>query len=85
MKIFEYLRLKLDNFPEDVIKRYTLKENGVQYGYVYIRSRKGVYGLPYARVQAQQFLEKYWIRKDTRKSASHQDFGITSGDLFLSC
>jgi len=33
---YEYLRLRLDNFPEDVIAQYNLKDIVTSNGYVYI-------------------------------------------------
>ena len=51
LKRFEYLRLKLDDLPEDVIKHYQL--NGkVKNGYVYVEIRGGMYGLPQAGLLA---------------------------------
>ena len=43
---YEYLRLKLTNLPEDVIKKYGLKDKAISDGYVYVEIRKGMYGLP---------------------------------------
>ena len=55
---YEYLRLRLDNFPEDVITQYKLKDIVTRDGYVYIEVRKGMYGLPQAGLLAQELLEK---------------------------
>ena len=43
---YEYLRPRLDNFPEEVIAQYNLKDIVTSDGYVYIEVRKGMYGLP---------------------------------------
>ena len=55
---YEYLRLRLDNFPEDVIAQYKLKDIVTSDGYVYIEVRGGMYGLPRAGLLAQELLEK---------------------------
>ena len=58
LKRFEYLRLKLDNFLEDVNEQYKLKEKATHNGYVYIEEIKVMYGLPQAGILLQQFLEQ---------------------------
>jgi hypothetical protein len=55
---YEYLRLRLDNFPEDVIAQYKLKDIVTSDGYVYIEVRKGMYGLPQVGLLAEELLEK---------------------------
>ena len=57
LKRYEYLRLRLDNFPEDVIAQYNLKDIVTSDGYVYIEVRKGMYGLPQAGLLAQELLK----------------------------
>lgn len=57
LKLFEYLKFKLDKFPEDFIKQYKLKEKPTHDGYVYIELWKGVYGLPQAGLIVKQFLD----------------------------
>ena len=44
----EFLRMKLDFFPEDVIIEYNLREKVDEKGFVILRVKKGMYGLPYA-------------------------------------
>jgi len=55
---YEYVRLKIADIPEDVIKPYNLREKATPDGSVYIEIRKGMYGLPQASVLVQQLLEK---------------------------
>jgi len=77
---YEYLRLRLDNFPEDVIAQYNLKDIVTNDGYVYIEVRKGMYGLPQAGLLAQELLQKrlenhgYKLSKHTPgvSTASHE-------------
>ena len=58
MEQYEYLGLKLDQIPADIIKEYTLEAKVRRDGYVYIEARKGMYGLPQAGLLAHQLLEK---------------------------
>ena len=55
---YEYLRLKLRNFPDDVIKEYNLKEKTTRDGFVYVEVKKGMYRLPQAGVLEQILLEE---------------------------
>ena len=48
MDRYEYMRMKLDMFPDDVIEEYKLRDKVEPNGYVYIEVRKGMYGLPQA-------------------------------------
>jgi len=54
----EFLRMKIENFPDDVISQYKLKDIVDAKGFVMIRVEKGVYGLPYAGIIAQNLLEE---------------------------
>ena len=54
----EYMRMKLANFPEDVIKHYNLRDKADAKGTLYIEIRKGMYGLPHAGIIAQKLLEE---------------------------
>ena len=58
MQRYEYLRMKLADFPEDVIAHYKLHEKVEPDGCLYVEVRKGMYGLPHAGLIAQQLLEK---------------------------
>lgn len=88
----EYIRMKLDMFPEDVVEHYNLNELAHN-GHVYAECVQGIYGLPQAGILAQQLLEKrleahgyrqskvtpgFW-RHDTRPIAFTlvvDDFGV---------
>ncbi|KAL7474923.1 hypothetical protein ACHAW6_000867, partial [Cyclotella cf. meneghiniana] len=58
LKQFEYIRMHLSDFPEDVIEQYTLKELANKDGMLFLEILKGVYGLPQAGLLAQELLEK---------------------------
>ena len=55
---YKYLRLKLSDFPNDVIKEYNLKEKTTKDGFVYVEVKKGMYRLPQAGVLEQILLEE---------------------------
>jgi hypothetical protein len=42
MERYEYIKMKLDNFPQDVIDEYKLMEKVTPDGYVFVEARKGV-------------------------------------------
>ena len=46
----EYLRMKIANFPDDVIEHYKLKDKVDVKGNLYVKCTKGMYGLPHAGV-----------------------------------
>ena len=48
LKRYEYLKLRLNKLPEDVINQYKLKDKATPEGYIYVEVRKGMYGLPQA-------------------------------------
>ena len=54
----EYMRLKLSDLKENVVQQYNLKEKATKGGYVHVEIMGCVYGLPQARLIAQQLLEK---------------------------
>ena len=45
MSRYDYIRMKLEMFPDDVIAEYNLREKVEPDGYVYIEVHKGMYGL----------------------------------------
>jgi hypothetical protein len=53
MKRFEYMRLKLNDTPEEIIIKYKLHEIATEDGYVYCEIQKGMYSLPQAGIIAQ--------------------------------
>jgi hypothetical protein len=53
---FEYMKMPLSRFPEEIIQKYNLHALAVD-GWVYIEIRKGVYGLKQAGLLANQLLQ----------------------------
>ena len=58
MERYEYMRLKLADLPDDVIKHYNLESKLTSDGYVYLEVQKGMYGLPQAGILEHKLLEK---------------------------
>jgi hypothetical protein len=52
---FEYMKMLLSRFPEEIINKYNLNSLAVD-GWVYIEIRKGMYGLKHAGLFANQLL-----------------------------
>jgi hypothetical protein len=53
---FEYMKMLLSRFPEEIIQKYNLNALAVV-GWVYIEIRKGMYGLKQAGLLANQLLK----------------------------
>jgi hypothetical protein len=58
MKHPEYMRLKVTDIPEGIMREYKLQELVTQDGYMYCEITKGMYGLPQAGIIAQELLEE---------------------------
>eukprot|EP00956_Cyclotella_meneghiniana_P038365 scaffold152976_cov64-Cyclotella_meneghiniana.AAC.2 len=58
LKRFEYVRMHLADFPEDVIEHYGLKAKANKDGMIFVEIRRGMYGLPQAGLLAQELLEQ---------------------------
>ena len=56
MKHAEYMRIPIDIFPPDIIAKYNLNEKVAADGFVYIKIKKGMYGLKQAAILAHQQL-----------------------------
>ena len=54
----EFMRLKIDDMPENVIEHYDLRAKATKDGYVYVQINKGMYGLPNAGLIAHELLTK---------------------------
>jgi hypothetical protein len=58
MDRFEYFRMKLEFFPQDIIKEYKLRDKLDADGSVFCKVQCGMYGLPQAGIVAQDLLTK---------------------------
>jgi hypothetical protein len=54
----EFIRIKLTDIPDKVIKEYKLREIATKNGSIYIRAKCGMYGLPQAELLANELLKK---------------------------
>ena len=50
MERYEYVRIKLDDVPEEIIQKYLLQKKMDSNGYIFIKVQKGMYGLPQAGI-----------------------------------
>ena len=55
---YEYVKIKIENIPDEIVVEYNLHEKVTGDGYIYIEIQKGMYGLPQAGILAQELLEK---------------------------
>ena len=74
MEHHEFLRMKIDYFPQDVIDHYKLKEKVDEKGNLYVRVEKGMYGLPQAGVLANKLLEERLYEFGYRQSDTTPGF-----------
>jgi len=58
MTRYEYVRMKLEDFPEDIIEEYNLRAIATKDGTVIAECRRCIYGLPQAGILANRYLEK---------------------------
>ncbi len=54
----EYMRLKIMDILEEIIKQYKLRDIVTPDKYVYCKIKKGMYGIPQSRIIAQQLLKE---------------------------
>eukprot|EP00956_Cyclotella_meneghiniana_P010727 scaffold15031_cov47-Cyclotella_meneghiniana.AAC.1 len=58
MTRYEYVRMNLDDFPDEIIEEYKLKDIADKNNCVIAECRRCVYGLPQAGILANKYLEK---------------------------
>ena len=68
MDRFEYFRMKLELFPQDIIEEYGLRDKVDTDGNVFCEVRRGMYGLPQAGIIAQELLTKRLHQAGYRQS-----------------
>ena len=79
MDHYEYFRMKLDLFPQDIIDEYGLCDKVEADGNVFFEVRRGMYGLPQARIIAQELLTKRLHKAGYQQSTMQDiDRGVTS-------
>ena len=76
----KYFRMKLlELFPDDVIDKYNICDKVEPDGYVYAKTRKGMYDLPQAGYLLMSYLPSALSSTATSKERSPQGFGRTIG------
>jgi hypothetical protein len=64
----EFIHIKLSDIPNEVINEYKLKEKATSDGSIYIKAKRGIYGLPQSGLLANKPLEKRLNKQDYRQS-----------------
>ena len=64
----EYIRMKLNDIPDEVIGEYKLTDKATPDGSIYIKAKRGMYGLPQSGLLANELLEKRLNRHGYRQS-----------------
>ena len=54
----EFVKIKNDNIPQEIIDKYEVRSMVCNDGYVYLKVNKEMYGLKQAALLAQQLIEK---------------------------
>jgi hypothetical protein len=54
----KFIQIKLSDIPDEVIREYKLREKATKNGSIYIRAKRGMYGLPQAGLMANKLLKK---------------------------
>ena len=75
----EYMRMPLKLMPEEIVKKYNLKELEND-GWIYIKIVRGMYGLPQAGKIANELLKSVWEKVGITLLTSHQEYGPIFGD-----
>ena len=68
MKRYEYFRMKIELFPEDIMQEYNLHNKVDATGNVHCEVQQGMYELPQAGIIAQELLEKRLLKAGYRQS-----------------
>ncbi len=50
--------MKLSNIPDEVIKEYKLREKATKNSSIYIKAKRGMYGLPQSGLLTNKLLKK---------------------------
>jgi hypothetical protein len=53
----KFIQIKISDIPDEVIREYKLREKATKNGSIYIRAKRGMYGLPQAGLLANKLLE----------------------------
>jgi hypothetical protein len=77
----EFIRIKLSDIPDEVIREYSkLREKATKNGSIYIRAKRGMYGLPKVGLLAMNSSKIAATNTDTNKANCYLDYGGTTQD-----
>jgi hypothetical protein len=76
MTRYEYVRMKLDDFPDEIIEEYNLRKIATKDDTVIAKCRKCIYGLPQAGILANKYLEKWLNEYGYRHQSCVDYFGV---------
>jgi hypothetical protein len=68
MALYEYFRMKLELFPDDMIEEYNIRNKVDSNRDVHCKVRRGVYGLPQVGIIAQDLLEERLLKAGYKRS-----------------
>ena len=68
LKRSEYIHVKLTDIPQEIIDEHKLLDKATPDGSIYIEANKGMYGLPYAGLLANELFEKRLNENGYRQS-----------------
>ena len=69
------MKVQYKHFPEDIQAKYHLDNKVTESGHIYIKIKKGMYGLKQAVILAYKQLEKMWQNMNTLQSRVQLDYG----------
>jgi hypothetical protein len=83
MKRYKYMRLKMTDIPDEIIKEYKLDQKVTTEGYIYTEIQKGMYGLPQAGIIAQELLATDSKSMGTHRAKLFQDSGLMQRNQYV--
>jgi hypothetical protein len=76
----KFIQIKLSDIPNEDIREYKLREKTTKNRSIYIRAKRGMYGLPQAGLLANKLLKNASTNTDTSKANWYLDYGNTTQD-----
>ena len=80
----EFIRISINDIPEEIIIEYKLREIADSKGMVYIQANRGMYGLPQSGLLANDICKNDSRKVAITKASWYQDSGATNGAQFSS-
>ncbi len=68
MARYKYMQLHVADMPDNVIKRYNLRDKAAPEGYIYCEIQKEMYGLSQAGIIGQQLLKEHLQKQGYHQS-----------------